>query len=85
MTAALPQSNSSCPSLSLSASGLSRNDRAGRLGEAFYQGLFEGTGELVLGAAVRSAQRRYAAEGVDLFLLDAYNLIGDPATVLPAP
>ena len=67
-------------------SGLSRNHRARVLGEAFYRATFPGDadtpGELLLGEAILSAQRAYAAQGEDLYLLDIYNLLGDPATVM---
>ena len=67
-------------------SGLSVNNRATVLGKAFYRATFpedpQIPGELLLGEAILSAQRAYAAEGQDLYLLDIYNLLGDPATVM---
>ncbi|MDX1431229.1 MAG: C25 family cysteine peptidase [Gammaproteobacteria bacterium] len=64
-----------------SSSGLSLNHRAARLGRGFYESTFT-DGELVLGEIILAAQTRYAREGVDKYLLDVYNLIGDPATIV---
>ena len=64
-----------------SPSGLSKNYRARVLGQAFYRATFEG-GERILGEAILSAQRHYAAQGQDREMLDLYNLIGDPALVM---
>ena len=64
-----------------SPSGLSLNNRAKLLGEGFYASTFE-KGELVIGEAIREAQAHYAKDGVDKYLLDVYNLIGDPATIM---
>ncbi len=65
-----------------SPSGLSRNDRARILAEGFYGATFDGAGELVIGESILRAQRGYAADDVDRYLLDIYNLIGDPATLM---
>ena len=62
-------------------SGLSLNHRARRLGEGFYGATF-GDGELVLGETVVKAQARYAEDGLELHLLDLFNLLGDPATIM---
>lgn len=62
-------------------SGLSFNESAGRLGESFYRALFE-DGAAVIGDAILNAQRRYAETDAEPYLLDIYNLVGDPATVL---
>ncbi len=64
-----------------SPSGLSLNNRARLLSEGFYTSTF-GRGELVIGEAILEAQAHYARDGVDKYLLDVYNLIGDPATVM---
>ncbi len=63
-------------------SGLSRNARARILAEGFYGATFDDAGELVIGESILGAQRGYAADGVDRYLLDIYNLIGDPATLM---
>jgi hypothetical protein len=62
-------------------SGLSFNNQARFLGEEFYREVFEG-GEDVLGNSILDAQRRYIEDGNDPYLLDIYNLIGDPATIM---
>ena len=62
-------------------SGLSVNPLARRLGEGFYRATFD-DGELVLGEAVMKAQAYFAGNRRDRYLLDIYNLIGDPATVM---
>ncbi len=62
-------------------SGLSLNPLARHLGEGFYRATFD-DGELVLGEAILQAQARYALAGRDRYLLDIYNLIGDPATIM---
>jgi hypothetical protein len=64
-----------------SPSGLSLNNRAKLLGEGFYTCTFE-KGERVIGEAILEAQAHYAKDGVDKYLLDVYNLIGDPATIM---
>ena len=64
-----------------SPSGLSLNNRASILAEGFYASTFE-QGELVIGEAILAAQAHYARDGVDKYLLDVYNLIGDPATIM---
>ncbi|GMQ76774.1 MAG: hypothetical protein BMS9Abin01_2069 [Gammaproteobacteria bacterium] len=60
-------------------SGLSLNARARILGQGFYRATFA-DGERVLGEIVLKAQAAYARDGADKYLLDIYNLIGDPAT-----
>ena len=62
-------------------SGLSRNDGARLLGDGFYEAIF-GDGERIIGDAIRAAQARFARDGGAVYLLDIYNLIGDPATVM---
>jgi len=64
-----------------SPSGLSRNRFAQPLGEAFYRATYH-AGERVIGEAILRAQARYAERGVERHLLDIYNLLGDPATVM---
>ena len=67
-------------------SGLSYNHRARRLGECFYGATFpedpNAPGELLIGEVILKAQQCYAADGVDIYLLDTYNLLGDPLTVI---
>ncbi len=62
-------------------SGLSLNPLARRLSEGFYRATFD-NGELVLGEAILQAQAHYARAGRDRYLLDIYNLLGDPATIM---
>jgi len=64
-----------------SPSGLSLNNRAKLLSEGFYTGTFE-QGELVIGEVILRAQAHYARDGIDKYLLDVYNLVGDPATIM---
>jgi len=64
-----------------SASGLSLNHRAKLLDEGFYLATFE-DGELVLGEAIIKAQQHYAKDGKNRYMLDIYNLLGDPATIM---
>ena len=56
------------------------------LGQAFYEATFpanEGEpGELLLSEAIRRAQQQYRSQGADQYLLDTYNLLGDPASVM---
>jgi len=63
------------------ASGLSMNEQARVLADGFYRSTFE-DGERVIGDAIREAQRRYVESEGDPYLLDIYNLIGDPATIM---
>ena len=62
-------------------SGLSRNNRASLLADGFYTATFE-AGELVIGETILRAQESYPNDGEDGYLLDIYNLMGDPATVM---
>ena len=62
-------------------SGLSMNDQARHLGEGFYGARF-GDGERVIGEAILRTQDRYLDQDGELHLIDIYNLIGDPATVM---
>ena len=68
------------------ASGLALNHDGRTLTRAFYQSTFpsdpHAPGELVLGEAILSAQASFAALGRDLHVLDLFNLIGDPATIM---
>ena len=64
-----------------SASGLSLNRSARVLGIAFYEAIFA-DGESGLGDAILNAQRRYARYGGPRYILDIYNLLGDPALSL---
>ena len=62
-------------------SGLSLHALARTLGEGFYAATFQ-DGELIVGEAILKAQASYARTGMDRYLLDIYNFIGDPATVM---
>ena len=64
-----------------SPTGLSINNRARVLGEGFYRATFC-DGERVIGETILKAQKRYAEDGAAKYMLDIYNLIGDPATVM---
>ncbi|MFT5175125.1 MAG: hypothetical protein ACI8W7_003314 [Gammaproteobacteria bacterium] len=64
-----------------SASGLSMNDSARLLGDGFYRAVFI-DGERTIGDAILSSQSRFVRDGGSGYLLDIYNLIGDPATVM---
>ena len=35
-----------------------------------------------IGEVILEAQAHYAKDGIDKYLLDVYNLIGDPATIM---
>ncbi|MCK4761321.1 MAG: hypothetical protein KAW12_03915 [Candidatus Aminicenantes bacterium] len=59
-------------------SGASYNTPAIRLGEAFFRAAFSGR-EKVLGKAILQAKRDCAALGIAPFMLNIYNLLGDPA------
>lgn len=60
-------------------SGLSDHALARVLGEAFYRGAFDEAQPRV-GDNIRKAQQGYVEGAEDRYLLDIYNLIGDPAT-----
>ena len=62
-------------------SGLSEHDQARILGEAFYGSAF-GSARQSVGETIAGAQRRFARNRKDRYLLDIYNLIGDPATIV---
>jgi hypothetical protein len=64
-----------------SASGLSMNDSARLLGDGFYRAVFT-DGERTIGDAILSSQARFMRDGGSGYLLDIYNLLGDPATVM---
>jgi hypothetical protein len=59
-------------------SGLAFNEDSMELGKGFYSAVFIG-GETVIGDAIRSSQAGYTVRGVDLYHIDLYNLLGDPA------
>ncbi|VAX07157.1 hypothetical protein MNBD_GAMMA26-1433 [hydrothermal vent metagenome] len=66
-----------------SPSGMSMNDRASIMGRGFYSAIFQDQGEnLVLGDALLKAKINYAKDGIDPYLLNTFNLIGDPATIM---
>jgi hypothetical protein len=58
--------------------GLSEDDLALKLNKAFYRAAFDGTGR-TLGSIVLEAIRTSGISGGDAWMLDIYNLIGDPA------
>ena len=64
--------------------GLSINDEAKRLNEAFFTSIFR-AGEQILGEAVLDSLAEYAADGGDQHILTNYNLLGDPALRLRVP
>jgi hypothetical protein len=58
--------------------GLSLNDLAVTLDEGFFRAAFE-DGEKILGDAVFDALIEYAGTGKEPYMMDIYNLLGDPA------
>ncbi|XCN73970.1 MAG: SdrD B-like domain-containing protein [Candidatus Electrothrix aestuarii] len=64
------------------ASGTSLNNMTDVMAEGFYTSLFE-PGNQRLGDAVKQAKKHYGQQGVHLELLNIYNLLGDPATLVP--
>ena len=58
--------------------GLSMNDAAQQLDGGFFQSRFT-DGEQVLGDTVRSALEDYGSIGLEKYMLQIYNLLGDPA------
>ena len=58
--------------------GLSQNDLAVILDEGFFRTAFE-DGENILGDVVLKALVDYAVIGKPVYMLDIYNLLGDPA------
>ncbi len=62
-------------------SGLSRDADARILGGAFFRAVYI-RGAATLGDAVVQATREYAESRGELFLIDIYNLLGDPAIPL---
>jgi uncharacterized repeat protein (TIGR01451 family) len=58
--------------------GLSMNDAALQLDNAFFQSRFA-DGEMIVGDAVLSALEDYGAIGFERYMLEIYNLLGDPA------
>ncbi len=67
------------------ASGLSYNHLADIMAEGFYKGLADPVSNPRIGDAAVAAKRHYAEarQGRDAFMLDIYNLIGDPALLSP--
>jgi hypothetical protein len=65
-----------------SPTGLSVHVDAARLNEHFFEAMFSGDNP-TLGEAVNEALRRYSEEGPMRHHLDIYNLLGDPALLLP--
>jgi hypothetical protein len=48
------------------------------LDKEFFRAIFE-DGEMILGEVILKALANYALTGKDAFMLDIYNLLGDPA------
>jgi hypothetical protein len=67
-----------------SPTGLSLSDEANKLNQGFARGFFAG-GDHVLGHVVHGALADYARPGSQRFMLDIYNLLGDPALELRLP
>jgi hypothetical protein len=59
-------------------SGMSVNSKAKILGTGFYQSAMDG-GTLRLGDAILDAGNYYSGRSTHVYLLDIYNLLGDPA------
>jgi hypothetical protein len=62
-------------------SGMSYNFLAKMLDEEFFRALFVNN-EAVLGDALLKAHQEYNARGGSSYLIDIYNLLGDPALKL---
>ena len=62
-------------------SGLSVNSLGRTLDQAFLRARYV-SGQRVIGDVVKSALQGYGASGQSRFMLDIYNLLGDPATVM---
>ena len=58
--------------------GMSINSEAKILDEAFFQSALSGEG-VTLGTAILSALEVYSRLGNERFMLEVYNLLGDPA------
>jgi hypothetical protein len=67
------------------SSGLSYNHLADIMAEGFYKGLADTVSNPRIGDVAVHAKRHYAEarKGRDSFMLDIYNLIGDPALLSP--
>ena len=63
-------------------SGLSLNFEAVLLNQVFAEAAFAGDGAVRVGDAVRGALEEYAVDSNFRFILDIYNLLGDPAVEL---
>ncbi len=64
------------------ATGLSLNYLADIMAEGFYRSLFDSASSR-LGDAVKGAKEYYGQQGEVSYPLDIYNLLGDPATLIP--
>ncbi|MBC2717580.1 MAG: hypothetical protein HF978_19925 [Desulfobacteraceae bacterium] len=64
------------------AAGLSEDSQALILGEEFYQAIFDDNGTNTIGKAVVQALDGYSVRGDKLYMLNIYNLLGDPALVV---
>jgi hypothetical protein len=67
-----------------SPTGLSLSSEANKLNQGFARGLFAGD-ERTLGRVILRALEEYSRTDSERFMLDIYNLIGDPALELPLP
>jgi hypothetical protein len=64
-------------------SGLSRNFQADLLAEGYYEALFDGQSQRI-GDVIIKAKQHYLDQGGARYMLDIYNLLGDPAALIPA-
>jgi hypothetical protein len=64
-----------------SATGLSDNEKAKILNWEFYNAVFN-SNKTALGDAVLQAFRKYKTSGSMPFMMDIYNILGDPALKL---
>ena len=64
-------------------SGLSRNYQADLLATGYYDALFDGQSQR-LGDVIIKAKQHYLDQGGARYMLDIYNLLGDPAALVPA-
>jgi hypothetical protein len=58
--------------------GISIDSEAVILGRMFFQHTF-GEGNRVLGDIIMKALKDYGSEGTEPYMMDIYNLLGDPA------
>lgn len=66
----------------LGATGISYNSHADVLAQGFYSGIFDAENTRV-GEALLDAKQHYHQQGQPEYILHAYNLLGDPAALIP--